>query len=676
VSIFGTAYLDGRPDPARSAVSQAQALSHRDQGEPVIVDGRTVALGLRRRRGDQGSAPARPHPSGIHVVYEGRLDNREDLGRALGRDRLEAAASDAEIVRQAYLDWGERCVERLLGDFALVLWDPRQARLFCARDQFGVVPLFYLHEPGQRFAWASEVQALLCLPDVDDSLDDEALAESFLVALRPGARTFHRAVRRLEPAHALTVERDRVNDVVYWHPDAVLRRDGPWEASDRDYEEAYRSTLEQAVRDRIAPVGRSGVGAHLSGGLDSSAVAVLAGRALARRGATLTTTAFVRPESDRHLGPDGTPEIEAVLAAERGTSRLESFRISGERCWEGRIRPVLRDRPTLLPCGDQESEDRALFRARGVSLVLSGWGGDEVSTFNGRGYPAQLLRAGRLAALWRLSGGAPGLRHRAAYVRAQAWRPLVRSVRSQWPAQNDARLASLLPHLNTEWAQELRAAERIETNRLSRRTLVDAHASRVELVTSGHLGRRCEIWDLWGAHHGITYCYPLLDRRLVELCLRIPVSQWVRPGENRSLHRRAMRGVLPDRVRLHPGKSPTIYGDARRMVRDRTALQDELDALASVPSVTDRFRLSVARTMLAAVPGEGILADPVSGEVAERDLSGLAGVVRRVVRHAELVARHASRDWDSTAGPGHLAAGRRASGPPLRTLLRTDQEPT
>ena len=195
----------------------------------------------------------------------------------------------AGLVLRAFVRWGEASPDHLVGDYTFAVWDRRCGTLFCARDPVGARPFYYTLD-GERFVFASAVEAVLAAPGVPDALD-EAVVAARLSGLGPDmtSRTFYRAVRKLPAGHALTVEpeagpnaggaaRVRVRMERYWRPEQAPAAPP---ASDDAFAEQLLGLYAKVVRDRL----RGGpVGVHLSGGLDSSSVAVLAARELRRQG--------------------------------------------------------------------------------------------------------------------------------------------------------------------------------------------------------------------------------------------------------------------------------------------------------------------------------------------------------------------------------------------------------
>ena len=206
------------------------------------------------------------------LVWDGWLDNRDELAAAL--ECKAEGLPDSAIVLRAFLRWKEQCAARLLGDFAFAVWDPRPQSLFAARDPMGVRPLFY-HCAEKRLAFASEVHALLALPGASREPDEVMAGEALLwwSAFSPIERTFFRDVRRLPPAHWLRWNAQGLRVERYWDIDPNRHVLYPQRAQ---YLEQYADLLRRSVACRLRAQRPAGI--FLSGGMDSSAVATVAGQ--------------------------------------------------------------------------------------------------------------------------------------------------------------------------------------------------------------------------------------------------------------------------------------------------------------------------------------------------------------------------------------------------------------
>ncbi len=210
---------------------------------------------------------------GLALVFNGAIYNYRELRRDLSqRGHHFVSDGDTEVILKAYREWGSDCPRHLQGMFAFALWDARRQQLFLARDRFGIKPFYYTADR-RRFRFASNTRALLAGGDVDTAVDPVGLHFQYsLHAVIPAPTTILRGVRKLEPAHSLTISADGSEQLQrYWELDArrpaVARTEDEWV-------EATHAALLEAVRKRndVADVP---VGVLLSGGLDSSLLVAL-----------------------------------------------------------------------------------------------------------------------------------------------------------------------------------------------------------------------------------------------------------------------------------------------------------------------------------------------------------------------------------------------------------------
>jgi asparagine synthase (glutamine-hydrolysing) len=215
-----------------------------------------------------GDQPMRDE-GGNWITYNGEVYNYLELRREIGESEFRTT-SDTEVVLRAYRKWGPACVERLRGMFAFAIWDEREGRLFCARDRFGIKPLYYAVVDG-IFLCASEAKALLPFLhaiETDTSALGDYLAFQFCLA----GKTLFRNVSELLPGHTLTVSNGSVNIRRYWE----VEFEPDFDHTERWFTTRLRDIVDSSVHYHLrADVP---VGAYLSGGLDSSITAALAAR--------------------------------------------------------------------------------------------------------------------------------------------------------------------------------------------------------------------------------------------------------------------------------------------------------------------------------------------------------------------------------------------------------------
>lgn len=252
--------------------SMTSRLAHRGPDDYGIFTNGTVALGHRRLSIidlSTGHQPMFNEDGTVCIVFNGEIYNFAEIkAELIGKGHRFSSNSDTETIIHAYEEWGKQCVNKLRGMFAFALWDAKARTLFLARDRVGKKPLFYA-QYGDRFVFASEMKSLLVDPDLDRTIDEEALAAYFLFSYIPAPLTIYRNIRKLLPGHTLTVQDGRVTIERYWD----LFFDPDTTKNETQFIEEFLALLDESVRIRL--ISDVPLGAFLSGGIDSSTVVAL-----------------------------------------------------------------------------------------------------------------------------------------------------------------------------------------------------------------------------------------------------------------------------------------------------------------------------------------------------------------------------------------------------------------
>ena len=224
-----------------------------------------------------GSQPMANEDGTIWIVQNGEIYNYVELTKMLKvKGHKFKTQSDTEVIIHLYEEYGENCLKYLNGMFAFAIWDKKKARLFCARDRLGIKP-FYYYKDKKRVVFASEIKAILCDDEVKRVPNRRAIAQylSHMYTLDDG--TFFKNIFKLLPGHCLTIEGGMLSVKQYWDVKYGEYFTGP--------EEKIISGLKELMRDSVRIHLRSDVpvGAHLSGGLDSSSIVALAAPELSSR---------------------------------------------------------------------------------------------------------------------------------------------------------------------------------------------------------------------------------------------------------------------------------------------------------------------------------------------------------------------------------------------------------
>ncbi|WP_295606875.1 asparagine synthase (glutamine-hydrolyzing), partial [uncultured Lamprocystis sp.] len=258
-------------------------LAHRGPDAAGVAALGPMALGHRRLSvidvSQANNQPLYDRSGSLVIAYNGEIYNFREIRREL--EQAGAAfqtQGDTEVILEAYKAWGERCLERFNGMFAFALWDAPRRRLFLARDRVGEKPLFYCELPGGGLVFASEPRALRAHPAALGAVDPVGLAHYLMLNYTLGDHSLRQGLKRLPPGHFLICEEGRpLTPRSYWDLAAVYRNKRRF-VSQGEAAEELLALIDDAVRLRL--VSDVPLGAFLSGGVDSSAVAAAMAQAL------------------------------------------------------------------------------------------------------------------------------------------------------------------------------------------------------------------------------------------------------------------------------------------------------------------------------------------------------------------------------------------------------------
>ncbi|HOT96788.1 MAG TPA: asparagine synthase (glutamine-hydrolyzing) [bacterium] len=251
--------------------AMCDAIIHRGPDEEGQYLAGPAGLGMRRLAIidlASGQQPIFNEERTAAIILNGEIYNHLDLRRELeGRGHRFHTQADTEAILHAWEEWGEACPSYLNGMFAFAIWDEKHQRLFIARDRIGKKPLYYYHDE-RRLVFASEIKAILTLPDIPRVIDPRALDAYLTFEYIPAPMSIFKGIHKLPQAHWLTLDDHGLRIQRYWRLQyqAVTR-------SEAEAAEAFRDLLRDATRIRL--MSEVPLGAFLSGGLDSSAVVAM-----------------------------------------------------------------------------------------------------------------------------------------------------------------------------------------------------------------------------------------------------------------------------------------------------------------------------------------------------------------------------------------------------------------
>jgi len=548
--IAGIVSLEGRPVFERELRDMCASIAHRGPDDEGIYLRSGVGLGMRRLSIidlASGRQPVRNEDGSVWVVFNGEIYNFQELRRKLeGRGHIFSTRTDTETIVHLYEEYGKRCVDHLRGMFAFALWDERTKHLLVARDRLGIKPLYFA-EIGGRILFASELKAILQLPEVGRRVNWSAVSHLFTFLSTPRTESIIDGVHKLEPGHLLTASPGRMPVIErYW--DVVFEPD--YTREETYFVERVRELLDESVR--LHMVSDVPVGAFLSGGIDSSSMVATASR-LAPEPLQTFSIGFSEPEyneldharvvanafqTDHHalmLGPDVLEQIEDLA-------------------WH-----------LDEPFGDSSAIPTYMvskLAAQSVKVVLSGDGGDELFAGYDR-YVVERRERSRiplpgparymLGAVGRMMPA--GMRGRN-FLRHLSLTGAERYLDSVTLFRHDdmrrmfqPEVAELLAPVEM-WRSNAESLESSNRHWLSNLQSLDIkNYLPLDILTKV---------DRMSMAHSIETRVPLLDHKLVEFAATIPAEMNLRGGTTKYILKRAMRGILPGRIIDRPKRGFAI----------------------------------------------------------------------------------------------------------------------
>lgn len=543
-------FFNSKPVDSLSLGLMNDCLIHRGPDSAGMWTGGSAGLAMRRLKvidlatGDQ---PIHNHDESAWIVFNGEIYNYKELKRKLeGQGRKFYTNSDTEVILQAYEEFGEKCVDHLIGMFAFVIFDKRKNSLFSARDRLGVKPLFYTaHEWG--IAVASEVKAFFKLPEFKPKINFQAISHFLSFNYLPNHWTPLEGVYQLLPGHTLCYQEAQPTIKQYW--------DVPLTAPADDYEESAIKEIERLLhqsmeRRLIADVP---IGAFLSGGLDSSTLVWLMKEHKHGKIKTFSST-FTDPRYDE------------------GSYAREVSQFFGTEHYEILCEPEFSKISDIAWHADNLTADQACLPLLGVSkfakehvtVCLSGDGGDELfvgyPTFHANQYHSYLRQipeflqkgASELVNSLPASSGKVGWDYKikkflqSAGLSAEkahySWRTIFTEKEKQKLFKPSVfnKIATLDGFENYE--VYLKEQENIDFVRLC------LYADLKVWMAGNNLMKV----DAMTMAHGLEARVPFLDHELVEYISKLPTSIRFKAGKLKYLLKKITKGRLPDLIVNRP----------------------------------------------------------------------------------------------------------------------------
>jgi len=550
---------------SRSLPEATASLAHRGPDDSGIYVDASAGVGLGHRRlsildlSPLGRQPMAGDDARVRIVYNGEVYNFKVIRKALEKAGHQFRSdSDTEVILEAYLEWGTECLSRFIGMFALAIWDGRRRRLFLARDQIGIKPLYYYHHEGSLI-FSSELRGILAFKGITQTLDAGAVPLFLHYQYIPSPRTIYQHIFKLLPGHFLICDSETFR-TCSWAvtPDASSRRSSlsGISGSESACLDQLQDILTQAVSDQM--VSDVPLGALLSGGIDSSLVAAIMQQVSSR---PVRTFSIGFRESSFNEAP-----WAARVAAFLGTSHTELYVTSKDALSVIPRLPEIYDEPFADASAIPSILVSQLTRSH-VTVALSGDGGDEQFCGYTRYWATQAMASGFqklpgylrtwiYRSLSRVSTAfAENLYHRLQPVLPSAfrsanfpdkWQKLIAQMNHAdlqslyrvsvclWDRDRTRRLTGRFPEPSRFEQAFDRTKDWPALSRLMRvdqqTYLADAMLVKVDRASMAA---------------GLEIRVPLLDQRVVEYASRIPENYLYRKGEGKVILRRLLSRYVP-----------------------------------------------------------------------------------------------------------------------------------
>jgi asparagine synthase (glutamine-hydrolysing) len=539
LAIFGNT-LPVSEDQANQALD---TLAHRGPDDRGVWHSPGAWLGHRRLSiidtSSAGHQPMVDESSGVALTFNGEIYNYIEL-----RKELEAlghhfhSRSDTEVLLRSYLAWGKKCVDRFNGDWAFLIWDPRERIAFASRDRFAVKPLYFTRTRG-ALSFASEPKALLRLYPELRRVNERALYR-FLVesALYDHTDCFYDGIQLLQPAHygIYKLDADRLDVVRYWDwPKGEI-------PTQENVQTKFGALLDDASRLRM----RSDVpvGITLSGGLDSTAVMSSAEKQLGLGSARMTAfTSVYEMMADVHA----VDERKWAAVAAKNCSHVDLQLVEAKsNSWLQTLRKILyyMDGPGYSPAVFPLWNIVHRASRQGVKVLMEGQGADELLGGYTDYAAAYLLeKLGPLIRGLKWVSLGRDLKSCVTAFGATVFLTRVSRLLFPWLINLNYRYAGLLWVMRKDFVERMNLE--VLNSPIRRKNTTTSLAEKLMRFdfSSRILPGLLQYGDTVSMANGVESRLPFLDYRLVEFCARLPIEWKIRNGKTKYILREYLRSI-------------------------------------------------------------------------------------------------------------------------------------
>ncbi|WP_170272132.1 asparagine synthase-related protein [Clostridium tarantellae] len=497
---------------------------------------------------------------GLIITADAIIDNREELFLKFNIDKGENV-SDSELILKAYKKWGENCPKYLIGDFSFAIWNEKKQELFCARDYVGSRSFYYSYSE-DNISFSTLMKPLFETLNGSPTLNKQWIAD--FLSLETIAheidceKTIYNDIYELPPASIMIVNKSELAIKQYWSP---LNLEEIKYNTDKEYENAFNNIFQEAVRCRLRT--KNSVGIMVSGGLDSGSVASVAADILSKANKELKAYTSVPVKSfknvfnKRTVIADEREYVQAIVDKYKNIN-INYISAEGTNCYKemGNFIEIMEQPYKFIENSQWVDEIYKESAKDNCSVLLSGsFGNFSISYGHIYTHLKTLFDEGKLIKFLK-EAKEYGERNKLPfkYLSKEVGRIIcpykIRKIVSDFLVENDILEGSLV---NKDFAKEWKIHNRFITNEYNEKPkkFRNLEEMRVEMSKPEGFTHTAAIETKFSLYYGIISRDPTRDKRVIEFCYSLPTTQMVKGNEQRSLIRRSMEGVLPDKVRLN-----------------------------------------------------------------------------------------------------------------------------
>jgi len=470
-----------------------------------------------------------------------------------------------ELIIRLYLKFGENFSNHILGDFSFCFYDNKNSQIICSRDHMGIKPLYYF-ENEKTFIFSDSIEVLVSYVGIDSKALNKSIINEWLVNyfVRDINKTFYEDINKLPRATELYFTNNNLKTCLYWDLNKIKSVSFD---NEKKCIEKLNELLISSIEDRIKNV--SVLGAHSSGGLDSTPISIIANKFLKKKNKSLHTFNWCKPKpEDEELSNYDWSDAREVAKIE-GFSHHE-IEISKETIQNSLLNHDISINGTTMY--EYEHVLLPIAQKLEVDTILSGFGGDEILTSRFKDTHYDKIRRGRFIYTYkRLKLEA---KNNESEIKI-CYRLLKTIFKSFIPKKILYKTQINIQSNKFTVKSKIFNEDLSKYNKLFNIFIFDTNKEKqLELSSNGYHQERLESWDSLGKKYGIEYVYPLLDKRIVEFAISLDSSLYYKNETSRYLYKQVLANYIPEFL-LQKKKPPESY-------RVNFLLEEKIKALINI----------------------------------------------------------------------------------------------